>query len=137
MLNLLIAILFAGMMGEYCVISVKVENYNYVVENIPLALVQQTVYLINDPPFFDFEKLEDNLGNYFKQSLTNNGNQDYEVSYYYYDKDSDDQLYPYAVGTDGMHPNKVVVTLTAKVSVFYNYSKSMYYQIEGGSVTHE
>ncbi|MCD8209217.1 MAG: hypothetical protein LUC31_00090 [Coprobacillus sp.] len=137
MLNLLIAILFAGMMGEYCLISVKVENYNYVIENIPLALVQQSVYLVNDPPFFNFEKLEDSLNDYFKNSLTNNGNQDYEVSYYYYDKDSGDQVYPYDVGGDDVYPTKVVVTLDADISVLYTYFKSMYYQIEGGSVTHE
>ncbi len=125
MLNLFIALLFASMMGEYYFISVRVETIDYALDSLSPALVSGGVYLYADPPYFDNDALTSALYSYLDMALPNYSREDYELTLDYYDAKSGD------VCTDMC--SKVVVTFTTKVSAFYTYSKSMYYEITGGN----
>ena len=93
--------------------------------SMPRGLIESAIPIIQDDEYvayFDQEKLESNVKDYFSKTLykyTSN----YGLSFYYYS--NDDKLICKTNYCDGVR-----ITLEAEIVFSYRYHKTMFYQIE-------
>ncbi len=125
MINLFVAILFACMCSEYFYISFQVSTLNDVVENMPLAVVANSLYIIDEPEF-NQDLLRENVLTYYQTTLGNLYNKCEIPLFEYYGLDEE--------GNKIVTPphTEVDITLNCDVATFCTFSKTMTYSIRGG-----
>ncbi|MCD8204744.1 MAG: hypothetical protein LUC16_02850 [Coprobacillus sp.] len=125
MINLFVAILFACMCSEYFYIYFQVSTLNDVVENMPLAVVANSLFVIDEPEFNE-ELLRDNVLTYYQTSLGSLYNKCEIPQFEYYGLDENGNRILTGKNTE------VDITLNCAVASYCNFSKTMTYSIRGG-----
>ncbi len=123
MANIFLCIMFACMFAQYFYINLNVQVLNNTVENMPLEVVSTCVDLRNETPFIDPEILEEQVNEYYDYYLPN---LDHHASFSYYNIGGEILI------ENLIEPTRVDITLTSNFSMFYSYSKTMYYEITEG-----
>ena len=106
-------------------ISYQITGINRLVLGAPLSLFETAINMYqidqSEGPYFDKEILVNNITSYFSYHMPRYTN-DYLLSYYYYNIENH--------SLDMSDKAKAVeVTLTADLSLYYHYQKTMYYEI--------
>ena len=105
--------------------SLKVNGLNRIVTHIPIQVFHKTIPLVSDEEeidlYYDKYHLQDNVKHYLDTSIYKYVSS-YDIDYYFYNTDS-------GGACDITDCKGVEITITAKVSSFYTYKKTMYYEI--------
>ena len=125
MIAMVIAFFVVVLSFNFFAISYQVSGVNRLVLGAPLALFETAINMYgiddNKGPHFDKETLEDNITSYFAYHMPRYTD-DYSLSYYYYNI-ADHSL-------DMSNEVKAVeVSITANLALYYQYQKTMYYEI--------
>lgn len=125
MFAMVIAFFVVVLSFNFFAISYQVTGVNRLVLGAPLSLFETAIDMYgidyNKGPHFNKEMLENNITSYFSFHMPRYTD-DYSLSYYYYNT-TDHSL-------DMSNEVKAVeVSVTANLVLFYQYQKTMYYEI--------
>ena len=125
MISMIIAFFVVILSFNFFMISYQITGINRLVLGAPLSLFETAINMYqidqNEGPYFDKEILVNNITSYFSYHMPRYTN-DYLLSYYYYNIENH--------SLDMSDKAKAVeVTLTADLSLYYHYQKTMYYEI--------
>lgn len=104
-------------------ISNRVIVMDLAIRNIPPALIENSVLLINpsETLHFDKKRLEENIELYFLLNIEPYI-RNYQIQFYYYSPSDMSMCF-------GDKCQGVEITLKSPISYFFAYEKTMYYQI--------
>lgn len=124
MINIFLSILFATFSFQFFYIGVRTSAVNKSLVMLPKAIFEASTYVLatNEAPYFIKEKLENNIDIYFKTSLKKYVD-DYRLYFFYYD------IYDHQICMDE-HCQGLEVTLRARISSFYSYKRTIFYEIK-------
>jgi len=121
MINAFYSLIVAVFMLQFFSFGISMSKIDKALINIPISIFQISIPLDKEEYYFDSNKLENDVNNYFKEALYPLI-KDYSCSFYYYD--TKDYLFCTSEICDG-----VEITLEAPI-LFYTFKKTMYYEIK-------
>ena len=125
MIILFIAVIIGIFSLQYFSLNFKIQGLNRAVISTPIELFYQDVLDDNNEAKFYTEELENHLNSYYQKSLTKYV-KEYEVSYYFYNKEDGSLCLD-------MYCDGIEITVDAVIDITYTYHRVMYYELYGRS----
>lgn len=123
MSNVFLSLMTLIMSFNLFAISYQINGINRVVVHTPTSIFEINIPLVNnDYLYFNKTKLENDLLNYYSKNIERYTNL-YDVSFYYYDLEDGSICL-------GEICRGIEVTVNAKLTFNYSYSRTMFYEIE-------
>lgn len=109
--------------AQISMISFSVQGLNRAIIATPIEAMYSSIILTDDHQYFDKEKFENTLLTYYESSLSRYTNNK-EIEFYYYNKSDGSMCLTNEC-------NAVEISIKCKLIFNYDYSRTMYYEIEG------
>ena len=109
--------------AQMAMISFSIQGLNRAIVATPIEAMYSSIVISDDHQYFDKEKFEKTLITYYDYSLSRYTN-NHEVDFYYYNKTDSSMCLTNEC-------DAVEISIKCKLIFNYDYSRTMYYEIEG------